>query len=212
YGWGGVSACPSLQSSNCGGAITSCSDIVTCLACLDDAAVRQTFTLTSGALAAGQFGTNSAVNACRRRIAKATSKFVGTIAKASSKCWQGRIKGQTSAACPVPGDARTASLLARAKQKQDAAICKACGGPDRTCDGNGDVAPSDVGFASSCPAVTIPGGSSCAGAIGTMAQLRDCVDCVTTFDDRCADAAAVPGQTAYPSQCGAAGSTTTTTI
>src|SRR5689334_14846698 len=71
YGWGGVGSCPSFQSTACGGTIASCTDVVTCLECLDEAAVRQTFTLASGSLDAGQFGSNSAVNKCQRAIAKA---------------------------------------------------------------------------------------------------------------------------------------------
>src|SRR5262245_57482490 len=30
YGWGGVGACPSLQSSACAGSVTNCAQIVTC--------------------------------------------------------------------------------------------------------------------------------------------------------------------------------------
>jgi hypothetical protein len=211
YGWGGVTSCPTLQASSCSGPIANCGNIVTCLSCLDDEAVRQSLGLATGSLDTAQFGSDSALNKCQRAIAKGLSKFLGSTAKASSKCWEGRIKGQHSSTCPVPGDPRTAKLLTRAEEKKVAYICKSCGGADRLCNGNGDLAPSDIGFPSSCPAVTVPGGSSCAGSVGTLSQLVDCVDCVATFDDRCVDAAAVPGQTAYPSQCGSGGTTTTTT-
>src|SRR5262249_78337 len=92
YGWGGVASGPSLRSSAGSGAITNCGGIVTCLTCLDDEAVRETFDLASGSLNAGQFGSNSEINKCQRAIAKATSKYLGTSAKASEKCWEGRIK------------------------------------------------------------------------------------------------------------------------
>jgi hypothetical protein len=210
YGWT-TSQCPSLQTTSCAGTIANCGNIVTCLTCLDDEAVRQTFGLATGAASTSAFGTDSAVNSCQRAIGKATAKFIGTTAKASSKCWEGRIKGQHTAVCPVPGDARTAKLLTRAEQKKVIAICKACGGNDRACDGNGDLAPGAIGFPSSCPAVTVPGGASCGGSVGTLAQLVDCVDCVTAFEDRCADAAAVPGLVSYPPQCGSGGTTTSTT-
>src|SRR5258706_4166707 len=40
-GWGSVPSCPDFESSGCTNAIASCTDIATCLKCVDDAAVDQ---------------------------------------------------------------------------------------------------------------------------------------------------------------------------
>src|SRR5678815_5355719 len=117
YGWT-ATQCPSLQASSCPGTIAHCGNIVACLTCLDDEAVRQTFGLATGSASTSAFGMGSDVNSCQRAIGKATAKFIATTAKASEKCWEARIKGQHTAVCPVPGDARTATVLARAEQKQ----------------------------------------------------------------------------------------------
>jgi hypothetical protein len=73
-------------------------------------------------------------------------KFISSAAKAISKCWEGRIKGQHSNACPVPGDGKVGKVLDKAEQKKVKIICRACGGADRVCGGSGDFAPSDIGF------------------------------------------------------------------
>jgi hypothetical protein len=210
YGWGGVSQCPTLQASACTQAISHCGHIVSCLTCLDDEAVRQTLALSSGGLNQSSFGSGSALMTCQRMLGKGTSKFIGSVAKALSKCWEGRIKGQHGNACPVPGDGKVGQLLVKAEAKKVRTICRACGGPDRICGGSGDLAPGDIGFPASCPSVTVPAGASCAAPVSSLTGLVDCVDCVAEFDARCATAAAVPGQTAYPGECGSVGTTTTT--
>src|SRR5688572_617126 len=146
YGWGAVGSCPSLDGSACSMAIADCDDVSACVACLDEHAVRQTMGLASGSANASAFGSGSAVNRCQRAIGKATAKYVGSAAKALSKCWDARLRAQHANACPAPGDGRAAAVLARAEQKKVAAICKSCGGADRLCNGAGDFTTADIGF------------------------------------------------------------------
>ena len=211
YGWGGVAQCPSVQGSACAMPIETCADVTSCLACLDEYAVGQTSTLAAGSANESAFGTASMLNRCQRVVVKATAKFLGTTAKALGRCWDARLHGQHANACPVPGDGRTATLLARAEQMKVTAICRACGGVDRVCDGSNDFSPTAIGFTANCPSVTVPDGSSCAASVSTLSDLVDCVDCVATFHSRCTAAAAVPGVAVFPPECSQSGTSTSTT-
>src|SRR6185436_15580292 len=65
----------------------------------------------------------------------------------------------------------------------------------------GDLTPAQIGFAPTCPSVTIPGGSACGGPISTLQDIVDCVDCVTEFKADCLDPIAVPSLKTYPAEC-----------
>src|SRR6185369_9680830 len=202
YGWGSVTQCPTFDGSACTAPIANCNDVITCVSCLDQHAVTRSLTQAVGSANSAAFGTSSPANRCQRMIGKGTSKYEGSVAKVMSKCWDARLRGQHSNACPVPGDGKAGAALAKAEQKKVSTICKSCGGADHACNGTGDLAVSDIGFPASCPAVTVPGGDACAGAVTTLSQLVTCVDCVAEFETRCADAVAVPGLIALPAQCG----------
>jgi hypothetical protein len=212
-GWGAVGQCPDVNGAGCTNPISTCLDVAQCLECIDRAAVAQSLDVPYGALDASEFGTNSAVNRCQRAIGKAGARYLSKRAKAMEKCWEARIRGQHSNACPSPGDGKAATQIANAEEKKQAAICRACGGVDRQCNGAGDTSPSDIGFTSSCPAVkSLFPPSSCGGAIVDAASIVDCVDCVADFDADCAGAASVPSIVgALPAACNPSSSTTTTT-
>jgi hypothetical protein len=209
-GWGAVGACPNFEGGSCTGPITDCNGIADCIACVDEAAVDQAITLYYGDLADEEFATGSVVNKCQRAIGKETTKFLQAKSKALQKCWDERMKGKHENDCPDPGDGKAVDAIAKAEGKKVSAICKACGGPDKVCGGGDDLSPSDIGFPSDCPSVTIPdSASSCGGAILDLQDVVDCVDCVTEFKVDCMDRLAVPQFVPYPPEC--AGSTSTTT-
>src|SRR5262249_34101138 len=79
--------------------------------------------------------------------------------------------------------------------------CSACGGADKACDGTNDLTPAAIGFAATCPSVTVPGGSSCAGSISTMQDVVACVGCVTEFKVDCMDRVSAPAIASYPAEC-----------
>ena len=149
----------------------------------------------------------SDVNKCQQTIGKESQKFLATKTKTIAKCWDARIKGKHGATCPdaaaVEGSParKAADQIASAENKAREKICKACGGVDGLCDGNGDLALAAIGAAPSCPTVTVPGGASCGGTLSTLDDLVDCALCVTEFGVDCADRAQVPGLMAYPVDC-----------
>jgi len=210
-GWGDVPACPDVAASGCTNPITNCTGIATCLQCLGTRAVDRALETATGAFDAAAFGTSSPVNRCQRAITKAISKFVGTRAKALRKCWDARLRGQHASRCPDPGDGKAVSLLARAETRKVDAICRACGGADRLCNGAGDLTPAAIGFATTCPDIPLPDGTRCGGPIVTLEDAVRCADCVAELATDCTDAAAVPTLTSYPGACNAGGTTTTTT-
>jgi hypothetical protein len=207
-GWG--SACPGFEDSSCTAAIADCSGVATCLACVGRAAVAQAVDLYYDALATSEFGSGSALNRCQRAIGAETARFFSARSKALQRCRDGRLKGRHTNDCPTPGDGKATAAIAKAEARKVSRICAACGGANAACGGGDDPAPADIGFVSSCPAVTVPDGPSCAGAVGTVGDIVGCVDCVTEFKGDCLDALAVPGLTSYPPECGPTTTTTTT--
>jgi hypothetical protein len=184
--------------------ISDCSGI-TCLQCIDNAAVDQAMSLYFDDFAASSAGTD--VNKCQQTIGKETQKFLASKAKEIAKCWDGRIKGKHGRLCPdatatVGSPAqKAADKIAKAETKARQKICKACGGADALCNGTGDLSLAAIGAAPTCPSVTIPGGSACGGAIATLDDLVDCAFCVTEFKVDCMDRAQVPGLVTYPAEC-----------
>ncbi len=210
-GWG-IGQCPDLANAGCTNAITNCIHVAQCLECTGNAAVSQALDLTYGEFESSEFGTNDTVNRCQRAIGKSVAKYLASRAKALGRCWDARLLGRHSNPCPVPGDGQAALRIAKAEDKKQKSICKACGGADGTCDGSGDVTPSAVGFATSCPAVdTFTPPSSCGGAIVDAASIVGCVDCVSDHDVDCASDESVPGIVGPPpAACNPATTTTTT--
>jgi hypothetical protein len=204
-GWGDVDACPNFESGSCTNAIADCGDIATCVECVGEAAADQAARLYYGALVTSEFGTGSEVNLCQVVIGRATTRFLRDKSSALADCRSLEL-GPGNPHC----EQRAARLIEAAERRKVDAICAACGGADGACGGGDDVTPAEIGFVASCPDVTPPGGTSCAGAIGDLEDLVACVDCVTEFKVDCVDRLSVPTLESYPPECNAGGSTTTT--
>ncbi len=230
-GWN-IGECPDLESKGCANPINHCGGVASdgkgitdCLLCIDETAIDQAMDLYANGLAAGEFGTGSSINKCQATIAKETTKFLLAKSKALGKCWD-KVNGQKpgyAAPCPSGDDSgKTQTAIDKAESKKIVKLCKACGGTDKACDltvgpvsGSGnadDLTPAAIGFATQCPAVTLPvaPGTDCStlddvdGAPDTIDSLRElilCADCVTEFKTDCIDRATVPGLTAYPAAC-----------
>ncbi len=197
-GWGGV--CPNFENGSCTNAISNCNDISDCLLCIDEAAVDQAISLYYDDF--NPSASNKDLNRCQREIGRSTTAFLRKKSQALAQCWTSVNLGRGTDPCPVPGDGKAAGSIATAEARKQFNICRACGGDDETCNGTGDFTPAEIGFVGSCPAVTVPGGGSCAGAISTLQDLVDCVDCVTEFKVDCVDQAAVPWNAgSYPAEC-----------
>jgi hypothetical protein len=219
-GWD-LGTCPDPHGSGCSNALADCDDVAACLRCSIDAASERARALYFDELIPSA---DSDLISCQRTIGKATAKFLAARSKALATCWDKVIKGQATAPCPAPGDGKAEAKIAKAESKKVAKICKACGGDDRGCDGDvgvfpgtggsDDLTPGAIGFAASCPDVTVPGASgTCGGGIATLADLVTCVDCATAFEVDCADRLAVPWSQLLPAECEAPppGSTPTPT-
>ncbi len=203
-GW--PATCPDLEGTGCTAAVTNCAGVASCLQCISDVAVDQATALYFDDLAASTPGTTE--NQCQQAIGKESQRFLATKSKEIAKCWDARIKGKHGSVCPdasaaAGSPARKAfDKIASVESKARAKICKACGGADGLCDGNGDLSLAAIGAPATCANVTIPeGGASCGGAIGTLADLVDCSFCVTEFKVDCVDRAQVPGLRPYPAEC-----------
>lgn len=222
-GLGWPAACPSFRGDAdlpCNAAIADCGDIAACIACVGEAAVEHAIDLSYGSFVPTD--AKSALNKCQRAIGKAATAFALAHAKSVQKCWDLRLAGKHAGVCPDATAApkspsqKAAAAIAKAERKKIAAICKACGGADKRCDGtvialdggtipgsgNGDdLTPAAIGFPSTCPAVQLPGGAFCQQPVGSLAALVECVDCVGAFSVTCADRASVPELAVYPCEC-----------
>jgi hypothetical protein len=212
-GWN-VGVCPDIERLGCSMAINDCHDVSECLECIESEAVDQAVKLYYDDLALPSTSDKTR-NKCQQTIGKASAAFLAAKTKALAKCWDAVNKGAFPGPCPAPGDGKAAGAIAAAEAKKIAAICKACGGSDKKCDqtvtspsntvagsgGSDDLTPAAIGFPASCDDLTIPGGPSCSQPVTTLADLVECVDCITEFKVDCADRAAVPWAVSYPGEC-----------
>lgn len=214
--------CPNFENGACTQAIGDCGDIVSCLECIDESAVDQAIALYFGSLVASDPKAERELNKCQQEIGKRPQKFLAKKIGTLKKCWQSRIDGKHSDVCP---DANGGHFAQNAAENIAAAegglirqVCKACGGADKLCDqsvtgvnpltpafpGSGnadDLTPAAIGFPATCPDVTVPGGPSCSGAVTTLADLVECLACVTEFKVDCLTRAQIPQFGPLPAEC-----------
>jgi hypothetical protein len=221
-GWPPV--CPGFGAATdpaCTTAIVDCGDIAACIACVGAAAVEQARALAYDDLTPSE--PSQAVNKCQRAIGAATARFAVAKEQATRQCWDARAAGKHTDTCPNGAAAigspaqKAAAKIAKAGTKRIAAICKACGGADKTCDdavsrlddtplegggGADDLTPNAIGFPATCPTVQVPnGGPFCDQPIATLADVIECTACIAEHEVACFDRLRVPQFTAYPCEC-----------
>src|SRR5438067_1262160 len=170
--------------------------------CISEAAIDQAIGLYYGALvpsaSTSKDKAEKALNKCQVTLGKEATKFLVAKSKSLAKCWSA-VNKAGSGQCP---DGVAAAAIAAADSKKQIAIKKACQGPDRLFGTGDDLTRADIGFVDPCLGVAVPGGASCAHAVETLGDVIACVDCVTEFNTRCGDRAAVPAfVTPYPAEC-----------
>jgi len=206
--WPGT--CPDFEQTGCTNPIATSDDIASCLLCVADTAVSQAIDLYY--LDLTNAGTDAGLIKCQRTIGKETTKFLRAKDKALRKCRKLVDKGDLAGPCPdgpvtnLDGSfAKTGQgAIAKAESKKVGKIYKACDTASvdgMTCTGPDRFTPAQIGFANDCPALTVPGGRACAGAITNLNDLVTCVDCVSEFKVDCVDRLAAPHQASYPGEC-----------
>ncbi|MEO6027592.1 MAG: hypothetical protein ABIR79_12055 [Candidatus Binatia bacterium] len=201
------STCPELEGQGCGASLASCADVATCVACLADAAVTRGVALVYAPFAVADPKTQKAIARCQKTLASAATVLADTRLKVDARCLAARLDGKHDQPCPLPGDGKAAAVLAKARAKAEASVCKACGGADKRCGGGDDLTRELVGVAAACPGVGL-----CATAIASFTDLVACFDCTAAVRGDCALAGAAPGVVDYPAVCAAVPSTPTPTV
>lgn len=204
-GWT-MSTCPDIAESGCTNTILSCADAGECVRCIDEQATDATIDLAFDELLRN--ATDPAVRKCQRVLGKETAQFVGAQLRALQQCEDRVLRGKSAGPCP---DGVAAENLAKSQAKMQQKICRACGGPGRACGGGDDLTPAQIGFAATCPPLTIPGGNACGAAITDLSSLVTCLDCVGRQRAICMDRAAAPGVATYPPECNDDGANPTPT-
>ena len=186
----------------------------TCLAiCVARPAIKQIMDLYYLNLAAS--AGNADLIKCQRAIGKETTKFFVAKTSILAKCRKAVDQNKGTLPCPNPGDGKAQAAITNAEAKKVGKICQACGSTSTdgvTCVPGG-FTPAQIGFAGTCPSVTVPfGGPACGGAIATLSDLVRCVDCITEFKADCLDAVMRPDQAgSFPAECAASLGTPTPT-
>src|SRR5262249_8906643 len=144
--------------------------------------------------------TQHPLNHCQAGIGKAAGRFLVAKSAALSKCWGAVSSEKIAGTCPDT-DPKTVAAIAQAESSKEAAICHACGGPEKVGGGGDDFTPTEIGFTATCPDVSAPGGASCAAPVTALPDLVTCVDCVTEARTDCATLATVPAFVPYPAEC-----------
>jgi hypothetical protein len=201
-----VKACGSLTPAGggfgaaCPGYTGSCTDPIATVAdvsaCVDCAARRAGEELIAAVYATPPDAT---LLKCQLALGKTVIGYHRAVATLLARCEDGVARGKLTAPCP---DAKTAVKIAAKSTKLRSTLCKACGGADKLCGGADDAAPAALGL-TTCPTRTIPGGAACGAiAIGELADVVECVECLTGFESACTTALAAHPD-ALPATCDA---------
>jgi hypothetical protein len=121
-------------------------------------------------------GARADTEKCRSAIAKATAAFVQSRTRALQKCHDKVVKGKFPPTTVCEGDARTGFAIAKAADKLERTIVRACGGPDATCGTADDEPLAEIGWGgATCPNLQ---GASCSNAIASCADIPVCLECI----------------------------------
>jgi hypothetical protein len=195
-GWN-VGECPNVAGGDCARSIGHCGDVADCLACVGEASVDQAIALAYDALTPTPPAYE--LNRCQATLGRSLLRYFNACSGALGFCEQRTLLGIDVETCP--DFLRAQPRMATAKEKLVSRICDACGAGDDICGGD-DLPPEWIGFPSTCPDVTVPGGASCAHPIRNLTDLVTCVRCVSDFHVACLDAMSVPTLKPYPAECG----------
>jgi hypothetical protein len=194
-GWD-VPRCPDLNGSGCTNPISSCDDIVACLGCAGGAAADQARAIIYDGLNLSN-DAQAAVD-CQIAIGQNATHLFDVRLRALQKCEDRILTRVSPGPCP---DEKITIAIAKAVTKATKRICAACGGPDLTCGTDDDLTRLEVGFPTTCPDVSVPGGTACGGPVDDLQGIVTCLGCVTQYTTTCMDRLGVLGLATYPTDC-----------
>jgi hypothetical protein len=194
-GWD-VGQCPNVRDGACTNTINHCGDVAECLTCIGETSADVAIALPYDDLEPNPI--TSEVERCQATIGRSLARYFDATTGAYANCEQRDLDDKVAGTCP--DTQKAVPRLVRAGEKLVNRICIACGSGDDLCGGD-DIPPDWIGFPSSCPAVTPPGGTSCGHPINNLIDLITCVQCVGDYHVRCLDPLAVPSLQSYPAQC-----------
>jgi len=114
---------------------------------------------------------------CRAAIVKASAAFVQAKARALHKCEDKVVRGKFPPTTDCPGDARTGFAIAKAAEKMERAIVRACGGQDKACGTADDEPLAEIGWAiGTCPDFQLQG---CDVPIASCTDIPTCLECIS---------------------------------
>jgi len=194
-GWD-IGRCPNFEGGTCSNPIGSVNDIPDCILCINEAADSQALSLYYDGLTVPP---PTGLRACQRQIGASSSSFFSDKLKALTRCELRDLSGNLPGPCSA--DPKTQQTIEALEQKTTSILCSRCGGPDNHCGGGDDPTTTDIGFTSTCPDVTIPGGPPCGRPVASLSDLVSCVTCVTEFKVDCLSALVAPTLMPYPTEC-----------
>jgi len=197
-----VCATSSCRAGSCnpGLKLAGPEDVASCVLCAGEAGVDQ-IVKTGSAAQSPVAATDLATDTCKAALSDELNKFFSAKTKLLTACQRSVIKGKIAGPCPTGPVTDKKSTLGKIKAAQDKMIAKITDPTKGKCL---TVTPAAIGAPVRCPAITPPGGSSCAGPITTTADLVNCLACVTEFKADCAFSLAATlssGTNELPAEC-----------
>jgi len=194
-GWD-IPRCPDLNGTGCINPISSCDDVVSCLGCAGGSAADQAREIIYGELNLSN-DAQAAVD-CQIAIGQNVTRLFDVRMRALQKCEDRLLSGVSTGPCP---DEKNNIAITKAVTKATNRLCAACGGPDLTCGTGDDLTRLEIGFPTTCPDVSVPGGTACGGAVNDLQDIVNCLGCVTQYTTTCMDRLGVLGLASYPADC-----------
>ena len=197
-GWN-IGDCPNIDGGTCGNSIGHCGDVADCLVCLGSTAVDRALALAFDSLTPPPPDSPVfQIQRCQATIGRSVARYFSATAAALLFCERRKLAGYDVGPCPDPR--RAVPRIAKAADALVTHLCHSCGSSDGICGGD-DLTPEWIGFPATCPAVTVPGGASCAHTIHNLTDIVACLRCITDRQVQCLDPLSVPTLQSYPPEC-----------
>src|SRR5262249_60476964 len=124
---------------------SACGGLPACVACRAVAGARS---LEGYYAMAG--GGNGEAKRCTQAVGREAARFLDKQVKALATCWDRQLRGKHASDCAV--EPKTAAAIAKARTRQQTAVCRVCGGGGQPLHGGHPIGASRVALSPRCPA------------------------------------------------------------